>query len=52
MFIAYYLHWPLAEILGLPHADRNRVIEEIGRIHLRDGAGGYGEEPAAGTASG
>lgn len=39
MFIAYYLHWPLEEIFGLSHADRNRVIEEIGRIHGRDGAG-------------
>jgi hypothetical protein len=42
VFIAYYLHWPLAEILGLPHADRERVIEEIGRIHLRQAAGGGG----------
>ena len=33
--MAYYLHWPAEEILGLPHAARARVIRELGRIHER-----------------
>ena len=33
--MAYYLHWPLEEILGLPHAARSRVIREVGSIHER-----------------
>ena len=33
--MAYYLHWPLEEILGLPHAARARVIREVGSIHER-----------------
>ena len=35
MYLAYYLHWPLGEILDLEHPARARVIEEIGRIHGR-----------------
>lgn len=31
--MAYYLHWPLAEVLDLEHAARVRVIGEIGAIH-------------------
>ena len=33
VYVAYYLHWPLEHILGLEHAARRRVIEEIGGIH-------------------
>jgi len=33
VYVAYYLHWPLADILDLPHPDRVRVISEIGDIH-------------------
>ncbi|HJP73308.1 MAG TPA: DUF6760 family protein [Pseudonocardiaceae bacterium] len=33
VYVAYYLHWPFAEILDLEHADRVRVIGEIGTIH-------------------
>ncbi|MFF3159110.1 DUF6760 family protein [Streptomyces sp. NPDC057910] len=32
-YVAYYLHWPLDSILDLEHPVRNKVIEEIGRIH-------------------
>jgi hypothetical protein len=35
VYLAYYLHWPLADILDLEHPVRARVIEEIGRIHGR-----------------
>jgi hypothetical protein len=35
VYLAYYLHWPLREILDLEHPTRARVIEEIGRIHGR-----------------
>lgn len=33
--MAYYLHWPMEEIFGLPHAARARVIREVGSIHER-----------------
>jgi hypothetical protein len=33
VYIAYYLHWPLGEILDLEHPARARVIEEITRIN-------------------
>lgn len=33
MYVGYYLHWPLAEILALSHADRRRVIAEVGDIN-------------------
>jgi hypothetical protein len=33
VYVAYYLHWPHAEILDLEHATRSRLIEAIGRIH-------------------
>ena len=38
VYVAYYLHWPLAEILELDHRSRARVIEEIGKINDRLGA--------------
>jgi hypothetical protein len=38
-YVAYYLHWSLDQILGLEHPSRNRVIEEIGKIHTRVGGG-------------
>ena len=33
MYVAYYLHWSLSQILDLEHRVRIRVIEEIGTIH-------------------
>lgn len=35
VYVGYYLHWTLNEILDLEHPARIRVIEEIGRIHSR-----------------
>jgi hypothetical protein len=35
VYLAYYLHWPLGDILGLEHPVRARVIAEVGRIHSR-----------------
>jgi hypothetical protein len=35
VYLAYYLHWPLEQIIGLEHPVRARVIEEVGRIHSR-----------------
>lgn len=35
MYLAYYLHWPLEEILGLTHPARARVIGEVGKINTR-----------------
>jgi hypothetical protein len=34
-YVAYYLHWPLEEILDLEHALRRRFADEIGRINHR-----------------
>lgn len=33
VYIAYYLHWSLGDILDLEHPARARVIEEISRIN-------------------
>jgi hypothetical protein len=33
VYIAYYLHGPLAEILDLEHPVRSRIITELGMIH-------------------
>ena len=38
-YVAYYLHWPLAQILDLEHPLRERLIDEIGRIHEQLDAG-------------
>ncbi|WP_370368761.1 DUF6760 family protein [Catenulispora sp. GP43] len=35
VYLAYYLHWPLRDVLDLEHPDRARVIREVGRIHSR-----------------
>ncbi|WP_198943489.1 hypothetical protein [Actinokineospora bangkokensis] len=32
-YLAYYLHWPFAELLDLDHRSRTAVIAEVGRIH-------------------
>ena len=34
-YVAYYLHWPLDQILDLEHPLRERMIDEIGRIHAQ-----------------
>lgn len=32
-YLAYYLHWSLDYILDLAHPVRERMIEEVGKIH-------------------
>lgn len=39
VYIAYYLHWPLGDILNLEHPARARVIAEISRINAEIAAG-------------
>jgi len=34
-YVAYYLHWPLDQILALEHPDRQRWTEEVTRINRR-----------------
>jgi len=34
-YVAYYLHWTFDSILDLEHPVRDRLINEIGRIHSR-----------------
>jgi hypothetical protein len=34
-YLAYHFNWPLQEILGLEHADRQRWVEEVARINRR-----------------
>lgn len=42
MYVAYYLHWPMHEILDLEHPMRASVIGEIGRIHRQLESNGVG----------
>jgi hypothetical protein len=35
VYVAYYLHWPLSDILDLEHPQRVRVVDEIGTIHTQ-----------------
>jgi hypothetical protein len=35
VYLAYYLHWSLEEILSLAHSARARVIGEVGRINAQ-----------------
>ncbi len=32
-YVAYYLHWPMDQILDMEHPVRSRMIDEIGRIN-------------------
>lgn len=34
-FIAYHLHWSLAEILDLPHTERVEWVKQISAINER-----------------
>jgi hypothetical protein len=45
VYVAYYLHWSLEEILDLAHPARARVIGEVGKINaqLTDGGAGPGQ---------
>ena len=33
-YVAYYLHWPLDQILDLEHPLRSRLIDEVGKINV------------------
>lgn len=43
MYLAYYLHWPLDDILSLAHSARARVIGEVGKINAQLTAGSGAE---------
>jgi hypothetical protein len=34
-YVAYYFHWDMDRILDLEHPERQRFVEEIGRINRR-----------------
>jgi hypothetical protein len=34
-YIAYYFHWPMADILELDHVERQRWVEEIANVNRR-----------------
>jgi hypothetical protein len=34
-FLAYHVHWPLAEIAELEHGDRRRWVREVSSINTR-----------------
>ena len=43
VYLAYYLHWRLDDILDLDHLARARVVDEVGKIHTKlsaDAGGG------------
>jgi hypothetical protein len=42
VYLAYYLHWSLGEILDLPHQVRAQVIQQVGTINVRVS----GEQPS------
>ena len=44
-YLAYYFHWPHAEIMALPHAERLRWVREVAEINkgLNDAAGRAGD---------
>jgi len=50
-FVAYHFNWSRAEVLGMPHQERQRWCEEISaineRINQESGAGGAGPGPGA-----
>lgn len=39
-YVAFHFHWPLEEILDLEHPQRQRFVEEIGRLNRRLSRGG------------
>ncbi len=38
-FISYYFHWPLDEVMELPHLERERFCQEISRINRQANEG-------------
>lgn len=38
-YVAYHFHWPMGEILSLPHIDRRQWVLEISKINQQLNAG-------------
>lgn len=38
-YVAYHFHWSREEILDLEHPERQRFVDEIGRINAWDAGG-------------
>lgn len=36
-YLAYHLHWPLAQLLDLEHADRRRYVRLVQDLIAREG---------------
>jgi hypothetical protein len=34
-YVAFHFHWSMSEILDLEHAERQRYVEQIGRLNTR-----------------
>ncbi len=34
-FIAYYLHWPVEQIMSMNHRERQRWVGEVSKINQR-----------------
>ncbi len=34
-YLAYHLHWPLAELLELEHRDREELVAQVGDLNER-----------------
>ena len=32
-FLAYYMHWPMSEIMGLDHRERQQWVAEVSKIN-------------------
>jgi len=41
-FLAYYLHWPLAELMDLPHRERRSWVGEVSAINTALNAAAQG----------
>ena len=44
-FLAYYLHWPMDQIMSLDHRERQRWVAEVSKINeqLNAAANGNGD---------
>jgi hypothetical protein len=38
-YLAYYFHWPYAQIMGMDHRERRHWASELARINERINAG-------------
>jgi uncharacterized protein DUF6760 len=41
-FLAYHLHWPLAELMDLPHLERRSWVGEVSAINTTLNAAAQG----------